>query len=251
LLKKFSRNDHEYFENVFGYWWVGAFVGTMIGGVLNMTVAMGFREGVLYDPSGLLFGKVITVCFAFPLGGFSALVGVPFALGVWGGLAIVRHFANKAASKMSLMLVTPLLSLLRFRIVICGGCLQYTNPMKSHYENGVKYCEHCQKEVEYTKDPGKVIVTFGYPLEAEGRTFMLSDPNFEQKDQPIDVSEVYIDTTTCNRRMLERFVTYIVNYPPKHGIRSVRIFYQGNLADLGESLKNALHNTFVQVEQMG
>jgi hypothetical protein len=104
--------------------------------------------------------------------------------------------------------------------------------------------------VEHTAESGKVIFTFGdFPQQAEGRVFVLSNPDFEQQDQPIDVSEVYIDTTTCDKRLLERFMAFIAHYSPKRGLRSVQIFYRGELEDLGENLKNALQNTFKFVEK--
>ncbi len=43
-------------------------------------------------------------------------------------------------------------------------------------------------------------------------------------------------------------ILYIINNPPTKGIQSVKVFYQGKLADLGGNLKNALRNTFEQIE---
>ena len=42
----------------------------------------------------------------------------------------------------------------------------------------------------------------------------------------------------------------MVNHPPKGGLKSVEVFYQGDLDDLGDNLKNALQNTFVQIEKL-
>jgi hypothetical protein len=122
-------------------------------------------------------------------------------------------------------------------------------PLKSRYKTGIRYCEHCQQEVKQTKERGEVILTFEYPLKAEGRQFILSNPDFEHQDHPIEVTKVYIDTHTSDRRLLERFLTYIVNYPPTRGLQSIQVFYTGNLDHLGTNLKNAFQNTFRHLEQ--
>ena len=62
-------------------------------------------------------------------------------------------------------------------------------------------------------------------------------------------THVYIDTKTCNSLLLERFLTYILNYPPVKGLQSVQILYQGTLDDLGDHLKNALQNTLPHIQQ--
>lgn len=148
--------------------------------------------------------------------------------------------------------ISRLLILLRFDTIICNTCLRYTQPLKSRYQNGgTRYCEHCQHEVEYTKDPGKVLLIFGdLRPEKEGRIFELSNLDFEQKDYAIEISEVYIDPQTCDHRLLERFITYIMNYRPTYGIGLVQIFYKGELDDLGGNLKNALQNTFRHIKQI-
>ncbi len=99
--------------------------------------------------------------------------------------------------------------------------------------------------------PCTAAITFG-AIEKEkiGRGFLLTNPDFEFTDQPVEVSEVYIDTTTCDHLLLERFMTYILNYPPKKGVRPVKIFYQGEFDDLGDNLKNALRNTFEYIKKI-
>jgi hypothetical protein len=95
-----------------------------------------------------------------------------------------------------------------------------------------------------------VILAFGnISLPHEGRIFLLSEPDFEAKDQPVDINEVYIDTKTCDSRLLERFISYILHYPPKHGVQSVKIFYKGELGRLGNNLRNALQNTFEHIHR--
>ncbi len=161
--------------------------------------------------------------------------------------AVLTTIGNRVAE-----LVALILSEVHFSTIICGHCYRYTEPRRSLYDRGRRYCEHCQTELPFTHDPGTVIFLFGHisPPLPDSRMFMLSNPDFEQKDKPIDVCEVYIDTTTVDKRLLERFVTNILNCPPKHGLQSVQIFYQGKLDELGGNLKNALQNNFECVERI-
>lgn len=100
-----------------------------------------------------------------------------------------------------------------------------------------------------TKEPGKVIFSFGtVQPDVEGRVFILSDPDFEKKRHRIDVAEVYIEAKSADKRLFERFISYIINYPPKFGLQSVQIFYKGHLEDLGQNLKNILKNHFEQIQ---
>ena len=87
-------------------------------------------------------------------------------------------------------------------------------------------------------------------MTAGKRIFPLINPDFASKDHAVEVSEVYIDPPTCDKYLFERFITYLANYPPKGGIKAVQIFHTGNLADLGENLKNTLQNNFEHVEQI-
>jgi hypothetical protein len=126
-----------------------------------------------------------------------------------------------------------------------------TFPLQCRYKTGVRFCEHCGQAVELTKIPGKVIVTFGTITPPSGeRFFVLADPDFEEKEQTFDISELYLDPATTDQRLLERFVTYIVNHPPRDGVNSVHVFFRGELEALGANLKNVLHNTFDTLEQL-
>jgi len=48
----------------------------------------------------------------------------------------------------------------------------------------------------------------------------------------------------------ERFIIYIINYPSRGGLQSVRIFHQGELDELGDNLKNTLQNNFEYIERI-
>ena len=176
------------------------------------------------------------------ISGYLALLYLP-------PLFLTEGFGVRIFSKF----FTLCLALCRFRTTLCRHCFQYTSPLKSRYVNGQRYCEYCGQEVELTKDLGRLIFSFGICEERPaGKSIVaLSNPDLETKERRVDVSAVYLHTKTCNKLLLERFLTYIVNYPPKHGVQSVQIFYQGSLDDLGDHLKNAFRNTFNQIQPQG
>lgn len=197
---------------------------------------------------------------------FSIMLG---AIGGLLGRLVVVLFKRITGSRKGLLIhlarviarivyrnITPPLSLLKYRTILCNHCFRYTSPFRSRYEMGRRYCEYCQQEVEQTKDVGKVILHFGTINHAEReqmasgpRVFLLVNPDFEQRTHPIEVSTVWIDTQTCEQRLFERFMTYILHYPPKQGVTSVQVLYKGNLHEIGENLKNAVQNTFTHVRQ--
>ena len=204
----------------------------------------GWAAGLVGGPlAGGVGGLILSLLFS----AFSHLL-VGLLAGVLLGIAVT--FLYIVIKWVTFALVFPLLILIRFKTILCENCFRTTMPLRSRYERGIRYCEHCHRFVEYTRDPGKVIVTFGnVPKPPAGRIFVFADHDFEQRKRPMDISEVYLDPATTDKRLLERFLTYIVNYPPRRGLKAVQIFYQGSLDDLGEHLKNALRNTFPQIEQ--
>ena len=137
---------------------------------------------------------------------------------------------------------------LRYKTNLCQHCFRYTHPLKATYRVGQRYCEHCQQEVEHSDPSVKLIVVFGeLSLKLPDKDILFVNPDFETKRQPVDVSEVYIEPCTCNRILLERFITYLHSYPPEHGISSINLFYQGDLHQLGANLENVLRNNFAQI----
>lgn len=224
---------------------LGALLGARMSGVIGLlvlfvaTVLPGFLIGIKLDNE---LGAIIIIAYLF--------------LGYLGFLFTISGIVlpvTRMLDRILAVILTPLLSLVRFRTVICRKCLRYTQPFFSRYTLGKRYCEHCQHEVERTQEVGKLIFTFGILLDKPvGKSvFVLLNPDLEHKETPFDVSEVYIDTKTCEPLLLERFITHVINYPPKYGVPSVRIFYRGELDDLGENLKNALRNTFRDIEKIG
>lgn len=210
--------------------------GEISGGMIAGTIAGGlFAGGLLFSYAGFV---------EFVLGMMIGIIGG----GVAGGMMLFVFLVTTIITEIFSSAISPLLSLLRFKTILCNHCLRYTHPLWSRYIRGNRYCEHCYEEVEWTKAPGNLIFTFGnFQQHREGRVFVLSNPDLERKEQPVDVSEVYIDTQTSEIYLLEQFITYIINYPPTHGVRSVRIFYRGDLDNLGKNLRNALQNNFEHV----
>jgi hypothetical protein len=231
---------------------VGDFLALMIGGIPGVILGAG-SGWVFTGLSGVLTG----VCYGLLLGILYGIVAFCMALLALSIGLVIDKF------------LFPVLALLFMQqyTVICANCLRYTEPMKSRYDKGKRYCEHCQAAVERTPITGKVIFVFGnFSLQPGKRQFICENPTFglvqadiegklffrsrvtlDQREQPVDVSEVYIDASSCEPHLIERFLTFIVNFPPKKGIHSVRIFHRGELDDLGVNLKNALHNTFSSV----
>lgn len=235
----------------------GIITSLLAGGLLSIGGANLYYQATSSVATGLLVF----------LGGIlmSIIAGI-----IVGGIAISVQLLNQTLAKVTFFAMNYVVIPSQFSTIICQNCLRYTLPMQSQYKYGIRYCEHCREEVEQTKNPGKVIFTFGdVSVQREGRVFIRSNPTFgdsqpeskgtlflpsavdlDQKPQPVDVSEVHIDTATCYPRYVERFITFLAEYPPKDGIESVRIYYRGALEKLGENLKNALQNTFHQIEQM-
>jgi len=58
---------------------------------------------------------------------------------------------------------------------------------------------------------------------------------------------VYIDTKTADHLLLMHFIKHVMNHPPKYGIESIKIFYRGNLDDLGANLRNLIMTKFKKV----
>jgi hypothetical protein len=122
--------------------------------------------------------------------------------------------------------------------------------LKSDYIDGKRCCEHCKQALRRQHGYDKIIFIFGdYRLKERSREFILANPDFEKKKSSIDVSEVYIDTKTADKRHLEKFITYIRNYPPKYGLKSVKIIHRGDLDDLGH-LKNLILNNFKTIKNV-
>lgn len=216
-------------------------------------------------------------------------------------------------------LLTPALILRRFAAIVCQHCLRLTQPLRSGYAEGIRYCEHCASPVDLTNMEGSVRVIFGEFLEFSAaapvvmpetqntssaspkrrpakpfprkqemplspitmrslrppqqilahnvspqifwfqailrrlpdRVFLLINPDFDQPEVwSLEIEEVYIDPATCERYLLERFLTYILNYPPSKGLASVRILHHGELQQFGENLKNAFVNNFQIIEPL-
>jgi hypothetical protein len=250
---------------------VGGVTGVIFGMAADRsdnTVVKEFNDVIVAAIfGGLCVGRVVGYLIVETGSGSCGIYGwfIGFPVGLVGGASgvvvnrVLTRISNvaQAIATMISSIIAPVCIWLRFHTVICNHCLRRTYPLRSQYQTGKRYCEHCHQEVEQTIDSGEVIFSFGRFSQFHSRKmtlgcriFLLKDPDFDQKEHVIDVSKVYIEVKTCNKRLLERFLTYIVNYPPERGLQSVQIFYQGELAELGHNLQNALHNNFTSIKQM-
>lgn len=295
---------------------IGLFIGGIIGGIIGGLGAQIFHSEIvaillfiLVLAGGIILGSVLGVkyeqsssgrlaaevaatmvlcgCVGGLVGLFgfnaefgAAVIGMFFGafLGeILGGVFVILLTMLAIFSLFVFIGLSHLLILARFKTILCGNCLCYTQPLKSRYNAGLRYCEHCHTEVELTREPGKVIFLFGQFSESQlqelrssgKRNFIVLNPTFGETRQkpenglffrsavdlnreecPVDASEVYIDTKTSEWRLLERFITYIVNYQPRHGLQSIKLFYWGEINDFGENLRNALRNNFGHLKQL-
>lgn len=214
-----------------GYYWLSQLPG------FELAKDSLFAEGLGMGIAGAALG-ISTGCIGGVLLSVSAVV-----------LTLLLVFVLRMVEKVVSAVLRPSLVVSRFKTIICNNCLRYTEPLNSWYEDGNRFCEHCHERVEFTHEPGVVRVVFGHEFvsKPEGRNFSLVNVDFEQKDQPLDISEVHLETKTADRRLIERFITYILNHPPKYGLSSVRVMHSGTLDELGDNLKNALCNNFEQI----
>lgn len=253
---------------------VGSFIGGMtggisgliVGGIASLFVVMVFAKkfdddditGLIPGSAWIAAGVAGWIAGSLVITGWLASIAFGVIFGVLTSMmastiAALVLFLNRVLIERYLFsLFSSFLISQRFRTIICGHCLRYTHRFRSTYWTGIRYCEHCQHEVELTKAPGKVIVTLDqFPLKTEGRTFILSDSELERSPQSIDITDVYFDTATCNPMSLERLLTHLMNYPPPtHGIEAIQVFYQGELDDLVSHVKNALQNNFKCVKRL-
>lgn len=231
-LKRRQRGMKNYRRVLLSGFMAGSIIGGIWIGIIWLFIGVSFT-------SMTVLGLLVSVLN----GGFKG--------GLVNGVTMLICFMGGRLNQLMFRLIAPLFILPRFAPIICNQCYRVTFPLKCRYELGQRFCEHCQQAVEDTKMFGKVVFTFDdVPLSHEGRVFVLSNPDFEYKKHHVEVSEVYLDPQTTDKRLLERFITYIVNYPPRRGLKPVTIFYRGELKDLGVPLANALRNTFTHIAKI-
>lgn len=222
----------------------GIRAGLQVGGkgVLHI-----FCSSVLIGLGGALMGAILADTAGLVFGAFFSILGSGMACGLgFIGLLVAQWIAGGIA-----WLIMPSIILSRFSRILCNYCLRYTHPLHSTYKRGQRYCERCRRPVELTDEVGMVVVRFGdVPFVPQGRVFLLSNPDFVHYRKTIEVSLVYLDTLTCDRVLLERFLTYLMNYPPEQGLQQIEVYTQGELDELGPNLKNLLRNTFHCVKQV-
>jgi len=175
----------------------------------------------------------------------SALMSM-FMLAGWKlSMSIVNGVPRFLGGQILAWLATLWFSVRRDATILCAQCYRHTSPWRARYADGQRYCEHCRQAVEQTREPGRLIATFGnVPPPSGPRVFVLADPDFERYADTLDVTDIQLDPATAERRLLEKLITHLVNYPPRGGVANIRVTHLGELSDLGEQTANALRNTF-------
>ncbi len=250
IVKRVGQHGGGTTNDILSDWLLNSIAGGISGGISGLVGAFGISMSVLY-PEGR--GDVV-IAHGYSLAVFLGIAGI-FVGGVVGILiAISMRMLLPLEQKIrraSVPLLSSLFGWLNYNTILCHSCFRLSHPLKSRYDTGRRYCEHCHTRIPRTAEPGILVITFGNVVcKRTRRVFLLSNPSMEQQERSIDVSHVYIDTVTCHIGLLEQFITYIVNYPPTQGLHTVQIFYTGTLDQLGKHLKNVLHNTFTHIERI-
>lgn len=215
---------------------IGMIIGAIIGGIIGQNMIIG------YMIIGMIIGGVIGMIIGMIIN--TIIRGIVYLFHAIFNRILLPH------SKFFENLLTKLFAFLTRYEIICNNCLCYSSPLKSRYEDGIRYCEclECNNKLEKTKEKGKVIVAFGnYSVNSGNSAFILKNPDFFNKNKSIDVSEVYIDTQTADELRLMQFIAFIHNHLPKYGVESIKVFYDGNLDDLGANLRNLILTKFKKV----
>ena len=186
-------------------------------------------------------------------GTWGGIIGSAVGIVAVAGLVSVAYGVTWTVSRIFCGFLTFLLTIIRFKKVICNNCYRYSFPLKSAYSSGERLCENCDKEMDYSRDPGRVIMVFGnYPVDETGRKFIFKNPDFAKMDYQIDVTDTYIDSKSADPLLIEQFVTHVRElFPPRYGVDSIRVYHRGSLATLGANIDNLIVNNFEKVQGVG
>ncbi len=200
--------------------------------------AVGSTAGVV---TGYAFSMVLGAIIGLATG--AVILGL--AIGVTSGAVWLFEHAW-------LPICSVLLKTVYHRRIICEHCYRLSYPLKSKYESGKRRCDHCGREISYSKMTGEVIAVFGttyYPQRE--REFVFHNYDFSSMNHAIDISKVFIGQD-ADPLLIEKFVTYCkALYPPRRGADSVKVFHHGQLESVGGLyLRNLLLNSFTTVEEV-
>ncbi|MBN1409233.1 MAG: hypothetical protein JW969_00215 [Spirochaetales bacterium] len=120
------------------------------------------------------------------------------------------------------------------------------------FGSGRRFCKFCGSSL--TEDGPYITLKcfFGdrYAGETTGGEYLLENPEVSDRTQIMDLSSIVIDTATADRLKLERFITFIINFPPKTRLRKLPVYYIGELDTLGEPTRNLVVNTFGNIREL-
>jgi hypothetical protein len=243
---------------------LGGILGGMLGGFLGGRLSSVFEvdqspslQNVLWRSyGGGLFGGMV----GGTVGGLLASGIEQFEVGVWIGRGVKGM--GEGAVGTSFVLVGALIagSTYGLRIIrkahrdpfLCPSCLRLTVPHHAASPT-TRYCTHCRDTLQVHSVPTVLILLFGNDqqlMTCRAPYLVVSNPEIEHRDTPLDVSVVCIDTATCSPRLLEQWLTHVHNFPPQHGLQAIQIWYRGNFRILGGQLMNAFQNSFQRIQQV-
>lgn len=210
-------------------------VGRLIGALSGVSAGV-FMTGIYWNMN-LLDGVVLGII------GAGGLVGL--------GAFVIPAVATGLTSLVARLVVSAWSGCV-FKTAICQGCLQAVPPAQSAYDNGIRYCPHCQQEIKKSGHFRTLRFVLGKNFaKPQKATLVVVNPSVHMLTHAVDVSEIYIHTQTCQLQHLEQCITYLLNFPPRRGLASIRVRYEGSLDELGANLNNTLHNTFRHIKRIG
>jgi hypothetical protein len=187
---------------------------------------------------GFVFGGILLIAF---------ITIIPIYFGI---LNIISSFIHKPLYKILLPIIIKLIH----QNVLCDNCLHISKPLKSNYEYGERYCEHCGSS-SFLKNVKCVIGLIGSNIEVyqlEGDKFYI---NLWDKENEIarnaDINILEIRNTKSIKNydfVINSVYTTLYNdvSRDKNYLKGVSVIIKGN-PRISEDVLNMLKKNFKEV----
>jgi len=202
-----------------------------------------FFESLIYGifaglSVGCVFGGILLIVF---------IIIIPIIFGI---LNIISSFIHKPFYKILLPIIINYIH----QNVLCKNCFHICKPLKSNYENGVRYCEHCNSS-NFLKDIKYIIGIIGTNIEIyqlEGDKFYI---NLWDKENEIarnaDINILEIRNTKSIKNydfVINSVYTTLYNdvSRDKNYLKGVSVIIKGN-PRISEDVLNMLKKNFKEV----
>ena len=129
-----------------------------------------------------------------------------------------------------------------------SGSFKKNNGGNFLFEYDKRFCAYCHSELAGSKITMNVAVFFGKSMpDNSSRYHILTNPDVSSRKEQIDLSEIWIDADSADKLLIEKFITFLVNYPPELKLKRVTVKYRGDLSKLGDNCMNLLKNNFRKI----